>query len=468
MRSLGAAFKDLPEVSLVKVPVQAPKENAVFEIDLEVIFPHDILAHYGQKSVEFEKLFGSDQEIQAFWRQKDLKDPAFVRHPAIHQAGFKQKCIPLRMHSDNVEMSKAESLHVVSWSSFFCKGPVQETQQLFTALVKSAAWTDPEGVRPGTMDEIYGALQWSVAACMEGLHPAQDWKGNAWPAGSVRAKLSRTPLHPDGKTMAMMQICGDLEELANQYGLAHWGSSEPCFLCAANTSTTPWSDLSPQAQWRKTVLKPEAVNAPPSDHKLWTLPGLTRWSVGWDVLHGLDLGPNLLVLGSCLEDLVQIKALGRSMDERCRRLWARAQAVYKEKGIANRLSRLEVSMWRAPGEYPKLRCKGNEARHFLPVVEQLLAEHDRSQSEYTATRSKMIKALLDFYTVLEAKDQFLTPEAVQLGKVSGLAFFKEYMQLAPLGQITWGFEVVGHSQIPLHGPCPGAAGVQQCEVGLHI
>ena len=308
VRALGPAFKELPQISWVKLPVLDPKQNETVQLELEVMFPHDIFAFYASKETDFNSLFGSPTEVAAFWTKKDLNDPAFAQHPALHQENFKEKCIPCKLHSDGVVMSKSETLHVVSWCSFLSHGAVLEVQVLFSALVKSAALPDQEG-SPGTMHELYRSLSWSFNACLQGRHPDRDWNGNAWVPGSNRAKLANQPLHPEGFFLGVFQLLGDLEELANNYGLSHWASLDPCFWCQANTDDRPWTDFSPQAAWRGSLREPQLVNPPPSDHQVWTIPGLNRWSVGWDVLHGLDLGPTLHVLGNALEDLVQVSKM---------------------------------------------------------------------------------------------------------------------------------------------------------------
>ena len=158
VRSLAPAFSELPPVSYVTVPVQGHQDP--LDLPLECQYPHDIFAHYSTRTADFEKIFGSDADIQRFWRGKDLTDPAFVHHPALLKEDFRSKCIPLKLHSDGVVMSKTESLHVVSWSSFFGSGDLLEWQVLFAAVVKSARCTS-NGRE--TLSEIYRCFRWSLA-----------------------------------------------------------------------------------------------------------------------------------------------------------------------------------------------------------------------------------------------------------------------------------------------------------------
>ena len=308
VRSLTGAFQQLPEVSLLRIPVRAAKLNEIVQLDLEVQYPHDIFAHYASKTSDFNLLFGSPAQVETYWNGKDVQDPAFRQHPALLQEDYRRRCIPCKLHSDGVVMSKAETLHVISWCSVLSSGGPLESQLLYGALVKSAACPETEQ-GPGTIPELYRALRWSFAACLNGRHPSRDWNDNAWAPGSSRAKLANHLLHPEGFFLGVFHLLGDLEEMANNYGLSHWASNEPCFWCEANTGDKPWTDFSPQAAWRASVREPQQVNPPPSDHQVWTIPGLCRWSVGWDVLHGLDLGPTLHVLGNVLEDLVKVTGI---------------------------------------------------------------------------------------------------------------------------------------------------------------
>ena len=441
VRILAPCFKELPDVSYIQVPVVSQKADEVEQLQLEVQFPHEVFSYYSDKPFEFHQLFGSEAEVKAFWDSKDVRDPAFAQHPALLQQNYKERCVPVRVHSDGVVMSKVDTLHVTSWASFFGTGNVLEIQLLYSALVKSAC-TD------GTMEEIFRCLQWSFTACLQGRHPTTNWKGTPWPAGSKKAALGGTLLHPEGYFLGVFQLVGDLEELANQYGLSHWASNEPCFWCSCNTSDRPWSDFAPGAAWRATVHEPQIVNPPPSPHPVWTIPGMSRWAVSWDILHGLDLGPTLHVLGNVLEDLVSLRTLGRSAEQRLKTLWGRAQEIYREEAISSRVPHLQLSSWRVQGDYPKLRCKGNEARHLVPVVLKLVEEYDPSMSEYAMTRKEMLTSLIAFYTTLDTKNFFFTPEQAAAGKMQGLTFLKNYVWLAhyarQAGHLRWQVTVKFH------------------------
>ena len=452
VRSLSASFQELPAISLIKVPVKGHRVAEPLEIELECQYPHDVFAHYSKHPQLFQQIFGSDEELQAYWGEKDCQDPAFQYHPALTREDYARNCVPIKLHSDGVVMSKTESLHVISWSSYFGQGKILETQLLFTAIVKSACLKQPQDGLD-TMRSIYRCLRWSLAACLAGLHPALDWDEKPWPPGSVRAKLANTPLHPGGKFLGVFQLLGDLDELCNQYGLRHFNSTMPCFWCRCSTGpNVPWTDFSPDAAWRLTVEEPGPagpVMPPPSDHELWMVPGLSIFSVGWDILHGCDVGPCLHVLGNCLEDLMELKGLGRNEDARLAAIWEAAQEIYKDQGIQNRLAHLDTNSFRhGSGEFPRLRAKGNEARHFLPVVEALLARFDGGSSPYHRVRARMIASLLNFYNIVETPRLLLSQEEAHNGKMHIMQFLKDYSWLSShsmhQGKVRWQLTIKFH------------------------
>ena len=321
-----------------------------------------------------------------------------------------------------------------------------EAQILFTAIVKSACLKDDEGM--DTLGQIYKCFRWSLAACLAGFHPPVDWDGEPWPPGSQRAKLANKALNPQGKFLAAFHLLGDLDELCNQYGLRHFNSRECCFWCKANTGTLPWTDFRPTAGWRKTLEKPRREMVAPSDHEIWQLPGMSVFSVSWDVLHGLDLGPTQHVIGNCLEDLMQLKLPGQSQSMWLGVIWETAQQLYKEAGIANRLAYLDINRFRHGGEYPRLRAKGNESRHFLPVLQALMQKYDKVDSPYTRARNRMLVSLIQFYQVLDTPNPLLSQQQAEEGKTHLLQWLKDYSWLSAQaleqGQLRWQITVKFH------------------------
>ena len=306
-------------------------------------------------------------------------------------------------------MSKVETLHVLSWASFFGQGAILEAQIFFGAVVKSACCVVGG---EDTLGELYKCFKWSLEACLEGVHPSTNHKGQAWAPGSNRAQLAGQALHPDGYFLAVFSILGDLDELCNTFGLAHFNSNSPCFWCACNVSDVPWSDFSPTAPWRSTIVKPRPGLPPPSGHPIWSIPGVTVLSIGWDILHGLDLGPCLHVAGNILEDFVAMTALGRNAEERVKEVWRRVLEAYSVLGIANKLPHLELNTFRHPADYPKLRAKGNEARWFIVALQKVLHDMVPVTDEYSRQRMVFVDSLVQFYSFIDVPTLFLEKDCV--------------------------------------------------------
>ena len=295
-------------VDVVQIPVVDTKNNKMITIDMDIQLPHEVFFHYSnQGSYDFNQVFGSPQEILQFWKQKDLRDAAYAKHPAISRPDFHKFCIPCKLHSDGAVLTRHDSLHIASWSSFFAKGSLLENQRYFTSIVKAAE-------HPDSWPILFKILAWSFEACLRGTHPCTDWNGQEFPPNSRRQKLSNKPLNKDGYFLGMFMITADMEEICNMYGLRHFNSNNCCFRCKANTTTIPWTDLSPDAKWRSTTETWTNTQHPPTSHKIWDIPGLSMFSISWDVLHGLDQGPSLHVCGNLLDDLVHLKVLGKNQD----------------------------------------------------------------------------------------------------------------------------------------------------------
>ena len=157
---------------------------------------------------------------------------------------------------------------------------------------------------------------------------------------------------------------------------------------------------------------------------------MTVWSVGWDILHGLDLGPTQHAIGNVLEDLVHLRSLGRSMEDRIKTVWSKCLEIYKDLQIDNRIPHLDLNTFRHADNFPRLRSKGNEARKFVAVIRRAVLELDPQQNAYSEHRLQMLDALLRFYKVVDSVELFLTDEEVSEGKRALSDFLLHYTWLS--------------------------------------
>ncbi len=117
---------------------------------------------------------------------------------------------------------------------------------------------------------------------MEGV-PVDSVEGGTW-------------LTPEKTFFIVSDIVGDLEHHVNTLHLNHWSSHTLCYMCLANRTTIPWTDISPTAAWRATVVTRENVIAEPHHHPLMEVPGVTFLNVAVGMMHTLDLGVALYLL----------------------------------------------------------------------------------------------------------------------------------------------------------------------------
>ena len=194
----------------------------------------------------------------------------------------------------------------------------------------------------------------------------------------MRQKLANEKLCPDDYCAAVLGLCADLDELCNEYKLAHYNSNEPCFCCPANVTDLPWTDFSEEGAAVLLAYTPAPTGTrvePPSPHAVWEY-GLTHHSALWDVMHGCDLGPCLHVCGNILFDLTRNPNLGDSVDTRMDWVVNHIDVFYGQLGIENRIDSLRLSVFCNPdapdASFPILKCKANEARHLLPCLLEIL------------------------------------------------------------------------------------------------
>jgi hypothetical protein len=105
------------------------------------------------------------------------------------------KAIPLALHADGVKVFRRKSLMVLSAVSLLGEGTTKDTK-----LFMHSYWTQLQckGGTPAedTEKALWEAAKWDLEACFAGTHPAVDYKGRAWPAGSLEARLAGQPWAP--------------------------------------------------------------------------------------------------------------------------------------------------------------------------------------------------------------------------------------------------------------------------------
>ncbi len=158
-------------------------------------------------------------------------------------------------------------------------------------------------------------LVWNFRWLLKGVHPETDPDGRDWGPGARKDKAGK-PIMPcvvQG-LLTMFRpfvylLGGDMEHHANETGLNHFGSNEPCFGCPVNRSTLPYNNLQLLAPWKPPVYRPPQGLARPSDHECWNLPSTSRHNAVFDPMHVVDGGVGEHVAGNVFFTCVYNTAL---------------------------------------------------------------------------------------------------------------------------------------------------------------
>lgn len=199
-----------------------------------------------------------------------------------------------------------------------------------------------------------------------------------------------------------------------------------------------WSDLSTTSRCFSLTYKPPADGSdlpPPNDHPIWTLPGINRYSVLWDSLRGLDLGPTGHVNGNSLQDLLELPSLGPNKEARLQWVRGNLKQAYDVLEVENRLDYLTLSMVtdpKSPGTcFPFLKAKANENKYVCACLFLLLQDplvHDPAD-DYCVYRLPAVTYLCRFYAIMDSPSYFLTREEQQVAEEAVHGFLQSYSWL---------------------------------------
>ena len=420
-----------PFLAMPYFKVKRKSMVSVAREECPLLLPHDWLSSLAQHGL-LEQVLGI-QRAGGFWSQSDATDPKWFQNPyATIPVEDRNKIVPILLHGDGGAFQKRDSLMIYSFRSMLMDTAVQESQLLICAVPKSSA------IKDTTFKDIWAILTWSFKALWAGKHPDADHRGNPFPAGSYRSTVAGNSLDPIFKTKAMVySISGDMEFFANDMGLKHFGSNEPCFKCACNCDDAPWNDFRPTATWRSRVYTPlQNRGSPPTQHPVMSIPCVVAETFAIDVMHVVDLGIALHLVGNVLFELMYESKW--NMD----RIWARVLEIYCDLDIeaGHRITKLAKASFAdlsTPHQkYPCLKgIKAREARYLVPVAWKLCEEIEMTagavgDSAYKAHKTRCCKALLDFYSTIDGAGWYLQPDSQRKCRASMDAFLQHYNWLA--------------------------------------
>ena len=133
--------------------------------------------------------------------------------------------------------------------------------------------------------------------------------------------------------LVVFSLAGDLEYLANELGLPHWGSLNPCAFCPISRelhSPHRFTDVSANAAWKDelvTIAQDKA--APLTQHPVSRLRNHSRFLSTGDLMHTGPLGVLGWLMGAIIWELVFDGVWGGGTEERIQRLWEQIDLEYE-------------------------------------------------------------------------------------------------------------------------------------------
>ena len=189
--------------------------------------------------------------------------------------------------------------------------------------------------------------------------------------------------------------------------------------------------------------------AKPNKHPIWTIPGMSIFCVLFDILHTVDLGICAHVLGSILDELMRDHTFGNNQAERLDTVWGYIRRVYSDDKVGNRLGHLKLSMFMSDkNNFAVLHCKGNEARHLLPVLCKFLQEHHDPTDGHKVHRLAAATYLVRYYGLVNDDAVCLAEDVVGLAQDCIRKFLYHYNCLSndaiAAKRLTWQVTIKFH------------------------
>jgi len=278
----------------------------VAHVKQQIMLPHHVFASlYEQRQVFTQRMLGGSAEnVPAFWEAMRAH-PALIGHAMCGRTDYQRHAIPVSLHGDGVPVTAigkawGRSVQAYSWSSMLAQGPTTSCNFLIFFIYKSLACKSDDR---DTVGDFWKTLCYSLNWLFQGSWPLRDVNGEEFHPDSIDYKMR-------GKRLAGPYYCtvwtlrADLEYLANELGLPHPSSHQPCALCRANTSDIPWTDHRERAAWAATIWGSAHWAAThPERHPLFKVPGVSICNVYPDLLHVKHLGTDSYFCGSTLQYL---------------------------------------------------------------------------------------------------------------------------------------------------------------------
>ena len=261
-RNLGASLarmmakeSDLPEPFHVHIPLKGAIEETA---SASLLLPHELFASFYDKGSAWAKCILPDQSLlRKFW-DSFQGHPCMENHPCQASTNWKDTCIPLGMHGDEVPClgtGKVWSKAVLVFSWFSIMSNAAGSSFLDTNIY---IWGLFEKfiIEGETMETFWSILVWSFSAMAKGRWPRTDHRGMAFEPGSKGARMANKFLAGGFKGI-LLQMAGDLDYMTKHLQTPRSTNHEkPCVLCRCKQfGPCSWLDNRPNSLWQRSTVK---------------------------------------------------------------------------------------------------------------------------------------------------------------------------------------------------------------------
>lgn len=411
--------------------VKMPFALGLGEVDQDIMLPHVLFASIYEKFKDSWKkvIVPSDEDLEAFWDAQE-DHPNLEDHPLLEREGYKSRCVPIGMHGDEVPVTGKGKvwqgkIMTFEWVSLVGHGTTTEAV-LWIWGVFLKAMLQGAG---GTLERFMKILKWSFYWLWLGKWPTHDYEGKKYPLSSEEGKKANTWL-ADGYYAVLWALMGDLDYFYYTLGLPRYSASSPCCLCKCTIhGATTWKDNRKNAPWLQTLWTPSSwLNwEGRTKCEIFTLPGVTATTVALDYMHSKYLGCDQYIFGSVFYLLcfVIMESTPKANLERC---WAFIKLYWKNHRVSVKYRYInKLTMFVRKSDFPKLRGKAAEIKHFGPVVLALFTKFMNKNLEIHKTIQTLLKLNVKMEQILESHK-----EAVALPEQAAMQFKNCAMAMAQM------------------------------------
>ena len=243
------------KLQMIKLPMKHTSLGK-FVNSVPMLLPHTLFAtiyeHYPQMFTKM--VYGSAQTCRNFWAAVQ-DSPQFQSHKVKQRLGYREKCIPLKIHGDGTPVTGlgkgwGKLVDIFSVSSLLISGPSILRNLMMFLIFQHLICRDEDHC---TLDECYKMLIWSFKACWEGKKPVKDWHGKDMEYPGAGEPLC------GGYFFCVWALICDLEHGYKAYNLPNPTANACCPLCPVGLDAGVfWYDFRPQAKWLDLVYDTQA------------------------------------------------------------------------------------------------------------------------------------------------------------------------------------------------------------------